>query len=87
MAKTIFTKQHQDFIRALREVRRSQGVTQEQLSERLDRSQSYISNIERGERRLDVIEFVAIANALNCDPVELFGDILSRALIDQIPSV
>ena len=87
MAKTIFTKQHQVFIRALREVRLSQGVTQVQLSERLDRAQSYISNIERGERRLDVIEFVAIANALNYDPVELFSKILSRTLIDQLPPI
>lgn len=78
MAKTIFTKQHQDFIRALREVRRSKGVTQMQLSERLDRAQSYISNIERGERRLDVIEFMALAAALNRDAAELFSEIVSR---------
>lgn len=78
MAKTIFTKQHHDFIRALREVRRSKGVTQVQLSERLDRAQSYISNIERGERRIDVIEFMAIAAALNRDAAELFTEIVSR---------
>lgn len=78
MAKTIFTKQHQDFIRALREVRRSKGLTQVQLSERLDRAQSYISNIERGERRIDVIEFMAIAAALNRDAAELFSEIVSR---------
>lgn len=78
MAKTIFTEQHQDFIRALREVRRSKGVTQVQLSERLDRAQSYISNIERGERRIDVIEFMAIAAALNRDAAELFSEIVSR---------
>lgn len=87
MAKTIFTIQHQDFIRALREVRRSEGVTQVQLSERLDRAQSYISNIERGERRLDVIEFMAIASALNRDPVELFREILSCTPIDLLPPV
>ena len=78
MAKTIFTKRHQDFIRALREVRRSKGVTQVQLSERLDRAQSYISNIERGERRIDVIEFMAIAAALNRDAAELFSEIVTR---------
>lgn len=78
MANTIFTKQHQDFIRALREVRRSKGMTQVQLSERLDRAQSYISNIERGERRIDVIEFMAIAAALNRDAAELFSEIVSR---------
>jgi transcriptional regulator with XRE-family HTH domain len=78
MAKTIFTNQHRDFIRALREARRSKGMTQVQLSERLDRAQSYISNIERGERRIDVIEFMAIAAALNRDAAELFSEIVSR---------
>lgn len=82
MAKTIFTKQHQEFIRALREVRRSEGLTQVQLSERLDRVQSYISNIERGERRLDVIEFMAIADALNRDAAQLFSEIAS--LMDHL---
>lgn len=76
MAKTIFTKQHQDFIRALREVRRSKGVTQVQLSEQLNRAQSYISNIERGERRIDVIEFAEIARALGEEPSNLYARLL-----------
>ncbi|WP_414711921.1 hypothetical protein [Sphingopyxis sp.] len=37
-----------------------------------------MSNIERGERRIDVIEFTAIAAALNRDTAELFGEIVSR---------
>lgn len=76
MAKTIFTKQHQDFIRALREVRRSKGMTQVQLSQRLKRAQSYISNIERGERRFDVIEFAEIAHALGEEPSNLYAMLL-----------
>ncbi len=72
MAKTIFTDDYRKFIEALRAVRRGKQMTQVDLSKRLHRDQSYISNIERGQRRLDVIEFVAIAKAMEEDPAALF---------------
>ena len=78
MAKSIFTVQHKSFIEALREIRRASSVTQVELSALLEKDQSYISNIEQGQRRLDVIEFMAIAVALERDAVELFGEIVSR---------
>src|SRR3546814_1766711 len=71
MAKSIFTVQHKSFIEALREIRRASSMTQVELSGLLEKDQSYISNIERGQRRLDVIEFIAIAAALDRDAVEL----------------
>ncbi|MDM7956025.1 helix-turn-helix transcriptional regulator [Blastomonas sp.] len=77
MAKTIFTEDHRSFIAALRDVRREKRVTQETLSRRLGRDQSYISNIERGQRRLDVIEFAEIARALDEKPEELFSAIMA----------
>ncbi|WP_374990338.1 helix-turn-helix domain-containing protein [Sphingosinicella sp. LHD-64] len=75
-AKTIFTDDHREFIGRLRAVRRSKEITQTQLSARLDRGQSYISNIERGQRRLDVIEFAAIARALGEEPTALYARLL-----------
>lgn len=75
-AKTIFTDDHKQFIEGLRAVRRAKEITQAQLSERLHRGQSYISNIERGQRRLDVIEFAAIARALGEEPAKLYGRLL-----------
>jgi hypothetical protein len=38
--------------------------------------QSVISAIEAGTRRLDVVEFLAIVQALGADPVEIFGEIV-----------
>jgi transcriptional regulator with XRE-family HTH domain len=52
-------------------VRKTAGLTQAELSERLDRPQSFVSKYERGERRLDVIEFGEVAKALSVDPVIL----------------
>ena len=48
--------------------RREAGLTQRQLAERLKRPQSYVAKIEAGERRVDLIELVAIAKALKLDP-------------------
>jgi transcriptional regulator with XRE-family HTH domain len=41
------------------------------LSQRLNRPQSFVSKYERGERRLDVVEFGEVAKALSVDPVKL----------------
>lgn len=53
----------------LSEARRLAGVTQAELASRLDRPQSYVSKFERGERRLDLVEFGDVAKALGIDPV------------------
>lgn len=79
MPNTIFTAEHTRFVKALSVVRRDAGVTQAELSTALGRNQSYISNIERGQRRVDVIEFCEIARALGREPVELFTVLLHRA--------
>jgi transcriptional regulator with XRE-family HTH domain len=38
-----------------------------QLAKRLSRPQSFVSKIERGERRIDVIEFLELAHAIGID--------------------
>ncbi|MGA2339482.1 MAG: helix-turn-helix transcriptional regulator [Terracidiphilus sp.] len=55
------------------EVRRAAGLTQAELSQQLNRPQSFVSKYERGERRLDVIEFGEVAKALSVDPAKLLG--------------
>lgn len=49
------------------------GLTQAELARRLGRHQSFVSKYERGERRIDVIEFIALAKALNLDPGKVIG--------------
>jgi len=49
----------------LREARERTGLTQEQIAERLETTQSIISKCERGERRLDVVELKAWCQALD----------------------
>ncbi len=56
---------------ALIEARQARGLKQIDLAAALGRPQSYVSNYERGERRLDIVEFFEIAHALGADPIVL----------------
>lgn len=65
MEKSIFSKDYALFLQHLRETRKAAGFTQEELAERLGQTQSFISKVERGERRLDVVELRAFCIALD----------------------
>ena len=62
---------HKKFRELLVGARKAAGLTQAELSQRLNRPQSFVSKYERGERRLDVVEFGEVAKALSVDPVKL----------------
>jgi len=51
--------------------RKTAGLTQTELADQLARPQSYVSKYERGERRLDVVEFLALSELLNIDPHDI----------------
>jgi hypothetical protein len=46
------------------------------LAARLKRPTSFIVRLEPGERRVDIIEFIAIARALQADPKTVFDSLL-----------
>ena len=64
MEKSIHTAGYAVLLTLLRETRQAAGVTQIQLADRLDETQSQVSKLERGEVRLDVIELRTICLAL-----------------------
>lgn len=76
MTKTIHTPEHVVLREQLIDARKTAGLTQEQLAQRLGRPQSFVAKYEGGERRLDVIEFISIVRALGRDPMELFQQLL-----------
>jgi transcriptional regulator with XRE-family HTH domain len=53
------------------------GLTQKQLAKLLRKPQSFVSNYESGQRRIDVLELTRIAGALDADPRKIFFDILA----------
>ncbi|WP_433935606.1 helix-turn-helix domain-containing protein [Brevundimonas diminuta] len=58
-------------------MRKAAEITQVELAERLGKPQSFVSKVERGERRLDVIEFCQVSEALGCDPATLLKEFLN----------
>lgn len=78
MPKTIFTGENKIVVDTLREARLAAGLTQAELAEKLGKDQSHISLIEGSQRRLDIVEFRAVAKAIGRDPVQLFAEISRR---------
>lgn len=64
MEKSLFSRGYDLFLQQLRAARENAGITQEQLAERLDATQSWVSKCERGERRLDMVEVRTWCRAL-----------------------
>jgi transcriptional regulator with XRE-family HTH domain len=58
--------------------RQRAGISQDQLALMLKKPQSFVSNFERGQRRLDVLEIIRIAGALGADPKRVFSEIVRR---------
>jgi transcriptional regulator with XRE-family HTH domain len=83
MPKSIFTGAHTVLVQTLVEARRRAGVTQVELARRMGKDQSFISLIERSQRRVDTLEFYAFARALGVDPVSLFAEV-TRKLPEHI---
>ncbi|MCF3528045.1 helix-turn-helix domain-containing protein [Stenotrophomonas maltophilia] len=61
MSKSIHRKEYAALIEAVRDARLAAGLTQVQVSRKLGRSQSFISDVETGKRRIDVVELRDIA--------------------------
>lgn len=51
----------------LRRYRTASGLSQEELARRLGKRQSWVSKIESGERRLDLVEFLHVCQAAGLD--------------------
>ena len=78
MLKSLRTPRHQHLQELLVAQRKASGLTQAELAERLGRTQSFVAKYEGGERRLDVVEFVDIVEALGGNPSELISQMVSN---------
>jgi transcriptional regulator with XRE-family HTH domain len=70
MPRTLATPRHKALRELIIQKRKGRGLTQHALARALRRSQSYIASIETGQRRVDVVEFFELAEALRFDPIE-----------------
>lgn len=77
MPRTTHSDGYALLLQSLLSARSTAGVTQVALSETLGKPQSFVSKFERGERRLDLIEVVAVLRALGVDEVKFFKLLLA----------
>jgi transcriptional regulator with XRE-family HTH domain len=61
--------------KALAQARERRGFKQSDIAAKLGLPPSHLSKVENGTRRLDVIEFVQIAEAMETDPGALMREI------------
>ncbi|MCA9381349.1 helix-turn-helix transcriptional regulator [Candidatus Dojkabacteria bacterium] len=61
MKKTIYKPKYESVVRKLKEARLQSGMKQEAVADALGKYQSYVSKVESGDRRIDVIELLEFA--------------------------
>ena len=68
MKKSTHTPHYEAVTQCLIDMRAKAGITQRELADRLGREHSFVWRIEKGERRLDLVEFFWVCQALGQNP-------------------
>lgn len=69
--KSINSGEYQTFLECLISARKNANLTQQELASRLNKPQSFVSKYENRERRLDIVEFLQIAQEIGIKPSEV----------------
>lgn len=82
MKKSIHTREYGVAVRLIREFRERAGITQVELAEAVGKKQTFISKVERGETRLDVIQLRTLLIAAGATLTE-YARRVDRALAKE----
>ncbi len=75
MRHEIYSQEHQKLREILRRERVAAGLRQSDIAKETNRSQAYISKFEKGDLRLDVVDFVRVCQSIGCDPHKVLDEI------------
>jgi len=67
MSSSLYSKEHKNIVEKLIKARREAGIDQVDVAKKLGKSQSYLSKIESGQRKSDVIQLQKFAKFYNKD--------------------
>ncbi len=81
MTKAIYRREHEIFLQVLKRMRIESEMTQAQCSAALSRPQSFMSDVERGVRRLDTVQLRDLCIVLGTDLIR-FSKAYEKALRD-----
>lgn len=79
----LHTEEYRRFSLALRAARIAAGLSQNDLADKLGVRQDFISKIESSRRRLDVIEFLRVVNAIGADPLRVLEAVMDPGEFPQ----
>lgn len=65
MEKTISSKEYEKIVSKLKQAREEAGLRQIDVAKKVKRPQSYISRLESGEYRIDILELKRLAKIYN----------------------
>lgn len=83
MQKTLRSPRHVRLVQLVVDKRREAGMSQSDLAEALGRYQSVVAAIESGGRRVDVVEFLELAEVVGFDPYEILREVAETAQEDK----
>lgn len=83
MRKSIHSNTYKLFTELLVQARKDAELTQQQLANLLGKPQSFVAKYETGERRLDLVEFLEITDALQSDPIEFVRKLEEARLAER----
>lgn len=69
MSRTLGSPRHEALRAYLVRERKKRKLTQTDIAKRIKRYQPYLTLIERGQRRVDIVEFLELAEAIGFDPI------------------
>ncbi|UVL63260.1 helix-turn-helix domain-containing protein [Pseudomonas sp. B21-032] len=75
MTKTIYRPEHTALLSLLRKHRKAAGLTQVDCSKALNRPQSFMSDVENGTRRLDIVQLRDLCKVLGISLPELVQEL------------
>lgn len=78
ITKTVHSADQAVFRALMVKARKGADLTQVELARRLRKPQSFVAKYERGERRIDVVEFLKIARAIGADPLRIVRDLIRK---------
>ncbi|MEP1327089.1 helix-turn-helix transcriptional regulator [Pseudophaeobacter sp.] len=77
MPKTLGDARQKALVTFIKMKRKEAGLNQVDVAKRLKVQQSLVARVESGQRRIDVVEFIQLADILDFDPSEAIRDLMS----------
>jgi len=81
MSKTIYRPEHAVLLSLLKKYRKVAGLTQVECSMALGRPQSFMSDVESGNRRLDIVQLRDLCEVLGVGLGDLIAE-FEKSVVD-----